>query len=165
MIFCPFLYRWGDVHLKKGADGIECLEYCAERQTKTRTGEQTNDIRPINPKIFATPGDQERCPENYYKLYAPKRPTGFCCPNDPFYLAPRTASQRQNDTTWYMKMTIGEKKLGSFIKCMAAAAGLESQKRLTNHSTRKHLVQKLRDSGIAPTDIMQISGHKNINLF
>ena len=48
------------------------------------------------------------------------------------------------------------------MKCMAAAAGLESQKRLTNHSTRKHLVQKLRDSGRAPTDIMQISGHKNI---
>ena len=45
---------------------------------------------------------------------------------------------------------------------MAAAARLESQKRLTNHYTRKHLVQKLRDSGRAPTDIMQISGHKNI---
>ena len=45
---------------------------------------------------------------------------------------------------------------------MAVDGGLDQNKRLTNHSTRKHLVQKLRDSGIAPTDIMQISGHKNI---
>jgi len=45
---------------------------------------------------------------------------------------------------------------------MSVDGGLDPNKRLTNHSTRKHLVQKLRDSGIAPTDIMQISGHKNI---
>ena len=45
---------------------------------------------------------------------------------------------------------------------MAKDGGLDENKRFTNHSTRKHLVQKLRDSGIAPTDIMQISGHKNI---
>ncbi|KAH3855190.1 hypothetical protein DPMN_097754 [Dreissena polymorpha] len=29
---------------------------------------------------------------------------------------------------------------------------------LTNHSARKHMVQKLRDSACYPTDIMQISG-------
>ena len=59
-----------------------------------------------------------------------------------------------------MKMTLGEKKIGGLLKAMAVDGGLDQNKRLTNHSTRKHLVQKLRDSGIAPTDIMQISGHK-----
>ena len=48
------------------------------------------------------------------------------------------------------------------MKTMATAANLDTGKRPTNHSARKHLIQKLRDSGVAPTDIMQISGHKNI---
>ena len=59
-------------------------------------------------------------------------------------------------------MIVGEKKIGSLLKVMAKDGGLDENKRFTNHSTRKHLVQKLRDSGIAPTDIMQISGHRNI---
>ena len=39
----------------------------------------------------------------------------------------------------------------------------ESGKRLTNTSTRKYCVQKLREKNIAPTDIMQVTGHKNVN--
>jgi hypothetical protein len=40
---------------------------------------------------------------------------------------------------------------------------LNPNKRITNHSARKYLVQKLRDNEVQSTDIMQISGHKNIN--
>ena len=40
--------------------------------------------------------------------------------------------------------------------------GLEN-KRLTNHSAHKHLVQKLNDNEIPPTQIMQITGHRNVN--
>ena len=36
-------------------------------------------------------------------------------------------------------------------------------KRLTNTSTRKYCVQKLQEKNIAPTDIMQVTGHKNVN--
>ena len=43
-----------------------------------------------------------------------------------------------------------------------ARFGLEN-KRLTNHSARKHLVQKLNDNEIPPTQIMQITGHRNVN--
>jgi hypothetical protein len=39
---------------------------------------------------------------------------------------------------------------------------LETDKKLVNHSTRKHLVQKLVDKDIPPTEIMQITGHKNV---
>ena len=45
---------------------------------------------------------------------------------------------------------------------MAIEAGFEKTKNISNHSARKHLVQKLRDSNIAPTEIMQITGHKNV---
>lgn len=48
------------------------------------------------------------------------------------------------------------------MKNMAIASNLNTGKRLTYHSARKQLVQKLRDSEVAPTDIMQISGYKNI---
>ena len=34
-------------------------------------------------------------------------------------------------------------------------------RKLTNHSARRHLVQKLQDRGVQNTQIMQISGHTN----
>ena len=156
-----FICRWGDVQLKTGSDGIEYLDL-QERQTKTRTGTNISDVREITPKMYATPEDKERCPIELYKLYASKRPLDFCQPDHPFYIACRTSSQKIDNENWFMKMTLGEKKIGGLLKAMAADGGLDENKRLTNHSTRKHLVQKIRDSGIAPTDIMQISGHKNI---
>ena len=48
------------------------------------------------------------------------------------------------------------------LKVMCTEGSLNPSKNLTNHATRKHLISKLRDSGVAPTDIMQISGHKNL---
>ena len=45
---------WGDVKLKKTSTGVEFLEY-GERQTKTRLGDDTNDVRPIAPKMFSLP--------------------------------------------------------------------------------------------------------------
>ena len=155
------MFRWGDVELKTGSDGIQYLEL-QERQTKTRTGVDINDVREVTPKMFATPDDPDRCPVAMYKIYQMMRPHDFCAPDHPFYIAPRTTSQKHISNTWFMKMTLGEKKIGGMLKAMAVDGGLDKNKRLTNHSTRKHLVQKLRDSGIAPTDIMQISGHKNI---
>ena len=42
-------------------------------------------------------------------------------------------------------------------------SGLETDKKLVNHSTRKHLVQKLVDNDIPPGEIIQITRHKNVN--
>ena len=66
--------------------------------------------------------------------------------NSPFYLAMNTESP----------------KAGKYM--VGASSQLRSTKRkLVNHSTRKHLVQKLADSNVSPTEIAQITGHKNIN--
>ena len=46
---------------------------------------------------------------------------------------------------------------------MLAASQVHSDKKLVNHSTRKHLVQKLVDNNIPPNEIVQITGHKNMN--
>ena len=44
---------------------------------------------------------------------------------------------------------------------MAKAAGLKSVNK-TNHSARKTGIKKLLHADIPPTDVMQISGHKNV---
>ena len=48
------------------------------------------------------------------------------------------------------------------MKNMAIQGDLDLSKRLTNQSAKKHLVQKLRDAGVAPTTIMQVSGHRKV---
>ena len=48
------------------------------------------------------------------------------------------------------------------MKRMAKNAGLNPDKKLSNHSARKYLVQKLNDNNVPANHIMQISGHKNI---
>ncbi|XP_052253275.1 uncharacterized protein LOC127859812 [Dreissena polymorpha] len=45
---------------------------------------------------------------------------------------------------------------------MAAEAGLPVEKRLTNRSTRKHLVQKLREHNFPATEIMSVTVHTNL---
>ena len=49
------------------------------------------------------------------------------------------------------------------MKRMTSAAGISQAKRLTKHSARKHLVQKLSYNNIPANQIMQITGHRNIN--
>ncbi|KAH3691918.1 hypothetical protein DPMN_192464 [Dreissena polymorpha] len=46
------------------------------------------------------------------------------------------------------------------LKAMAKDAGF--LKRITNHSVRKFLVQKLRNANIPPTKTMAITWHKNV---
>ena len=74
---------WGDIQIKE-ANGQEYLEL-QERQTKTRTGENVRDVRPVKPKMWAS-GDRERCPVMLHKLYASKRPPKYCNPTDPYYI-------------------------------------------------------------------------------
>ncbi|KAH3783037.1 hypothetical protein DPMN_160964 [Dreissena polymorpha] len=48
------------------------------------------------------------------------------------------------------------------LKAMAKDAGFLKHKRITNHSVRKLLVQKLRNANIPPTETMAITGHKHV---
>ena len=45
---------------------------------------------------------------------------------------------------------------------MKESGKLDINKRLTNHSARKYMLQKLRENNVEGTDIMQIAGHKNV---
>ena len=152
--------QWGDVKLNRDLSGVEFLEF-TERQTKTRQGENPKDIREVKPKMFAISDNRNRCPVEVYKAYAAKRPADYCNEGDPFYIATHTLqSCMKTNSQWFKRQPIGLNNLSSTMKRMAAIAGIE--KKLTNHSARKHLVQKLSEKNVPANQIMQITGHRNI---
>ena len=151
----------GDVILKLDENGHEFLEY-TERQTKTRTGANPKDNRALKPKLWANIDKPERCPVNIYKIYAQRRPAGYSEPDSPFYIASTTMAFPTTYDTWFKRNPVGINKLGNMLKKMINRAGISTDKHLSNHSARKYLIQKLNDSNIPANQIMQISGHKNI---
>ena len=152
-------YRWGDVLLKNNGD-CDYLEL-NEKQTKTRTGENVSDTRKVKPKIFSN--KTARDPIAVYKKYAEMRPTNYNFAEAPFYLAPRTIPVSNDSDQWFLRQRIGMNKLSSLMKSMCDKAKITNRK-LTNHSARKHLVQNLGDNNIPPTEIMQITGHNKYSI-
>ena len=56
---------------------------------------------------------------------------------------------------------MGERKLAVLMKKMKESVKLDINKRLTNHSARKFLLQQLRENNVEGRAIMQI-GHTNV---
>ena len=63
---------WGDVKLCQTSTGQEYLKF-NERETKTRSGNDSWNVRAIAPKMFAVPNN-EKCPVKAHKVYAEKQP-------------------------------------------------------------------------------------------
>ena len=152
---------WGDITVKKSDDGREYMEL-QERQTKTRPGDNPRDVRPVKPKMWAS-GDCDRCPVALHKFYASKRPTGYCKPEDPYYIGTNTRNKFPGDKdTWFISQPMGNNKLSKLMSMMVQKAEIGVDRKLTNHSARKFLVQKLSDRNVPPHAIMQITGHKRV---
>lgn len=147
---------FGDIMVLRDNEGTEYLQF-NERSTKTRQGDNPKDIRKVSPKIWAT--GSERCPVKCFQIYASKRPVDFCRREDPFYIATNNSTYFNKDKDmWYKRQPIGVNKLKSIMKRMACTLDTK----LSNHSARKFLVQKLVDADLPPTEIIQISGHRNL---
>ena len=147
---------WGDVKLHKTASGEEYLEY-NERQTKTRSGENTRDVQKVTPKMFSVPGN-ERDPI-VYKLFAEQRPAEMNSDDIPFYLAVNNLKKLESlsNKAWFKKAPAGVNKLNSIMKNMARL-----NTKFTNHSGWKTMMQTLINQNFPPTDIIQLSGYKNL---
>ena len=78
----------------------------------------------------------------------------------PFYLAINHCKNDSSSKLWFKKSALGVNTLNSLMKRMAQKAGLGSN--ITNHSGRKTMVQTLTNNAVPPTDIIQLSGHKNV---
>ena len=139
----------------KDADGTEYV-HSSERQTKARSAADPRNVRPIKPKAFAT-SDLPRVV--VFKIYSEKRPESMNKPDAPFYLGVNHTT-KNSDKSWFKANAMGVNKLNSLMKTMAGKSGLDNS-HLTNHSSRKRMIQTLNDKDIPPSHILQLSGHKN----
>ena len=153
---------WGDLQLKTDSEGNSFIEFNKERQTKTRTGENLRNIREKKPQMYENKSNADRCPVNAYLAYKDHRPAAMMSHESPFYLAVNNERPKPGQM-WFKCSPLGINSLRSMLKNMVQDSGLDSDKKLVNHSTRKHLVQKLVDNEIPPNEIIQITGHKNVN--
>ncbi|XP_060580059.1 uncharacterized protein LOC132736855 [Ruditapes philippinarum] len=110
----------------------------------------------FQPKIFEVKGDRN-CPVQLYLLFKNKRPD--LSPQGRFYLG-INHKVCSDDEPWYMKTPMGKNTLGSIAKTISEKAGFCA--RHTNHSGRKTAITKLLEAGCPPTEVAQLSGHKNI---
>ena len=79
-------------------------------------------------------------------------------PESRFYLGinPKAAAS----DCWYLPRPMVKNKLGTIAKKMSVKAGFSA--RHVNHSGRKTCVSKLLNANVPPTDVMQLTGHKNV---
>ena len=114
--------------------------------------------RAFSPKIYAT--GTSRCPIRFFKSYLSHRPQSANTPNSPFYLGIKY-KRESSSSTWYLNQPMGKNKLGYFMVMASKEIGI-TDKKVTNHSIRKTMIQRLVDSKFTPNEIAQLSGHKNL---
>ena len=112
--------------------------------------------------MYENKNNPDRCPINTYLAYKNHRPADMMTDECPFYLAVNIESPKPGQK-WFKCSPLGVNSLRSMLKNMIKDSGLKTDKKLMNHSTRKHLVQKLVDNDVPPNEIIQITGHKNVN--
>ena len=149
--------------METDSQGKEYLVH-SERQTKSRQGDNSRNVRPMKPRMYENKEIQEECnPVNVYKLYSDNRPRSMMEPDVPFHLTANhfksSIQAQQNDCTWFKAQAKGVNKLNSVLKDMCEAGGIPPK---TNHAGRKTHVQKLQDNDVLPNQIKQITGHKNL---
>ena len=100
----------GDVQLVKDADRTQQLHF-SKRQTKTRSGTDPRNVRPIKPKAFPTQDlPRERDPVVVFKIYSEKRPETMNKPHAPFYLGINHTT-KNSDKSWFKANAMGVNKL------------------------------------------------------
>jgi hypothetical protein len=106
--------------------------------------------------------DDIHCPVKLYKVYAEQRPESTKTPESRFYLCanPKFGKSCPSGNRWFLDIPIGKNSLGSIAKRMSEQANFSA--RHTNHSGRKTSITNLLDAGCPPTEVAQLSGHKNL---
>ncbi|PKB94213.1 hypothetical protein RhiirA5_480069 [Rhizophagus irregularis] len=109
-------------------------------------------------------GDKLYIPEipsiiEMYENYFTKRPTQA----DPhFYLKPCNISEVEFNGQWYHKQHVSEKEIKSFMKKIVTLTGINvDDRKISNHSGRKTLVQILKRRGFSNSECMASTRHKS----
>jgi hypothetical protein len=91
-----------------------------------------------------------------FKEYEARRPADCKQSDSRFYLQPIL---KPKSAIWFSKQPIGVNSIGTIANKMSKAAGLSKK---SNHSARKTAIQTLLHANVSPTDVVQITGHKNV---
>ena len=138
----------------EGGEMAKCVRF-SENPTKTRTGGLTAKHRKTPQEMWATDGGS-RDPVRLFQEFLRRRLSEMRT-SGPLYL---TIIQRPKTEVWYAKSKMGEHKLGSIMRTLAKTLNVEG-KRISNHSTRKSVVAKLKKAGQPRHKIIQITDHAN----
>lgn len=148
--------KWGDLRLGKDFRG-EYLEWTTERGRKTRTGDENENKRVFDPKLWAT--STKRCPVMFFKEYAKRRPSLANTAESPFFLA---ISYSKDPNEWYMNRPMGKNKLGGILT--NARKRFEFQgKKVSNHTVRKTGISRLLDANVQDIFVAQHAGMANVD--
>ncbi|CAC5421187.1 unnamed protein product [Mytilus coruscus] len=147
----------GDITLKVDTNGEEYLQYCRERQTKTRQVENLSNLRRAGPIAMENKNDHTRCPVFAYNIFRQKIPETMKKDDSPFYIQATIFKDDKYGAKllWYKGQRLGTKSIYKIIKSMATEALPNNDKRLTGHSARKGSIQKQKDPGVQDTEIVQ----------
>ena len=66
---------------------------------------------------------------------------------------------RPTSSAWYAKSRMGEHRISQIMKSFASCLPEDCTKKITNHSTRKTVVAKLKKAGKPRHKIIQVTGH------
>ena len=132
----------------------KCVRF-NENSTKTCAVRLMAKHRKIPQATWATDGGP-RDPIRLFEEFLKRRPLEMRT-SGPLYLA---IIQGPKTEVWFAKSRMGEHKLGSIMKNLAQTLRLDG-KRISNHSTRKSVVAKLKKAGQPRHKIIQITGHAN----
>lgn len=148
-----------DVEKKSDGEGRAYLEW-NERLTKTRDGSSSHR-RAFAPRLYETPETPDRCPVMLYDTYMSKRDDKIT--EEAFWLTINPNFKPGNKTQWYSNCPMGENRIAKIMSRSAKRAGIDSSKKITNHSVRRTMCSQLYQANIPPVIIAQISGHKNVS--
>ena len=147
---------WGDLEWKRDSKGVRFVELCRQRQAKTRTGKNLRNYRAKKPQMYENKSNLDPWSINTYLAYRAHRPAVFSSDESPFYLAVNIKVPNKEGQQWYKGSPIGLNSLQNMLKRIVENSGMETDKRLVNHRTRKHLVPELVDDLTSPSaKIMQ----------
>ena len=130
-----------DFSIFQMADGSKVVEF-KENPTKTRQGGLRNPTRRSPQQMWSTDGG-ERDPVKLFEEWLEHRPD-VLKKSGPLYLM---IIPRPTSNTWYSKTRMGQHRIGQIMKSIASCLPPESNKKITNHSTRKTVVAKLKNAG------------------
>lgn len=107
---------WGDLPLKTDSEGNCFIKFNKERQMKTHTGKNPQNIREKKPQIYKNKRNTDCCPVNTYLAYKDHRqPADMMTTESPFYLAVNNEKSKPGQN-WFKCFPFGVNSLRSMLK-------------------------------------------------